>query len=128
MSKAFLFQAIQFIQTVLIQTIQFQCQKQFNFKQFSLAIWPIDRTISSARTPSQSGPGSNGNERVLRIPQIFNITGISPSDYLVSYLGHSLGEWGFLPSAEMQLVYCTAPADWTNYGSQIGCLWYYDTK
>ena len=43
LSKTFLFQAIQFSQTVLIQTIQFSistqfiCQKQFNFKQFSLA-------------------------------------------------------------------------------------------
>ena len=29
----------------------------------------IDRTLSSAITPGQSGPGSNDNERVLRIPQ-----------------------------------------------------------
>ena len=35
--------------------------------------------------------GSNGNEGVLRIPQSSSIAGTSPSDYLVSYLGHSLG-------------------------------------
>ena len=37
------------------------------------------------------------------------MTGNSPSDYLVSYLGHSLGGY---PSAEMQSVYSIAPADW----------------
>ena len=58
-----------------------------------------------------SGPWSNGNERVLRIPQSPNITGISLSDCLVSYLGHSLGT-GSYPSAEVQSVYSTAPADW----------------
>ena len=40
--------------------------------------------------PGQSGPGSNGNEGVLRIPQSHSINGISP-DSLVSYPGHSLG-------------------------------------
>ena len=40
-------------------------------------------SLSGATTPGLSGPGSDGNEGVLRIP--------SPSDCLVSYLGHSLG-------------------------------------
>ena len=35
--KTFLFQAIQFSQTVLIQTIQLSIEKQFHFTQFSLA-------------------------------------------------------------------------------------------
>ena len=35
--------------------------------------------------PGQSGPGSNGNEGVLRIPQNPSITETSPSDCLVSY-------------------------------------------
>ena len=39
----------------------------------------------------QSGPGSYGNKRVLHIPQSSSITEASPSDCLVSYLGHSLG-------------------------------------
>ena len=93
MSKTFLFQDIQFSQTVLIQTIQLSIQKLFLFKQFSLAlvhslkvktvlfqaiqfsistqfssIWPIDMTLSGAPTLGQSGPGSDGNERVLCIP------------------------------------------------------------
>ena len=71
-------------------------------------MWPIDRTLSSATTPGQSGPESDGNKRVLCIPQSSSITGASPSVCWVSYLGHSLGE--FYPSAEMQSVYCAAPA------------------
>ena len=59
----------------------------------------------------QSGPGSNGNEGVLRIPQSSSTAGTSPSDCLVSYPGHSLGG-GSSPSAEVQSVYSTAPADW----------------
>ena len=41
--------------------------------------------------PGQSGPGSNGNEGVLHIPQSSSITGTSLSDCLVSYTGQSLG-------------------------------------
>ena len=42
----------------------------------------MDRTISDATTPGQSGPGSDANEGVVRIPQSFSITGASPSDCL----------------------------------------------
>ena len=55
------------------------------------SIWPIDRTLSGATTPCQSGPGSNGNEGLLWIPPSFTITGTSPSDCLLSCLRHSLG-------------------------------------
>ena len=41
--------------------------------------------LSGATTPDQSGPGSDGNKRVLRIPQSSSIAGTSPSDCLVSY-------------------------------------------
>ena len=34
--------------------------------------------------------GGDGNEGVLHIPEISNITGTSPSNCLVSYPGHSL--------------------------------------
>ena len=68
-------------------------------------------TLSGANTLSQSGPGSDSNEGVLRIPQSSSITGTSPSDCLVSYPGHLLGEGSYL-SAEVQLVYSTAPANW----------------
>ena len=74
------------------------------------AIRPIDRTMSGATTPSQRGPGSNGNEGVLYIPQISKAEA-SLSDVLMSYPGHSWRE-GSYPSAEMQSVYSTAPANW----------------
>ena len=65
--------------------------KQFKFQtiQFSIitlfsSIWPIDRTLSSAATRSQSGPGVDGNEGVFCIPQTSSITGPLQSDCLVS--------------------------------------------
>ena len=61
---------------------------------------------SGATIPGQSGPGSNSNEGVLRIPQSSSITETSPSDCLASYPGHSWG--GSYPSAEVQSVYSTA--------------------
>ena len=51
--------------------------------------------ISGATTPAQSGPGSEGNEVVLRISQNSSITRTSPSDCLMSYPGHLLE--GVLP-------------------------------
>ena len=89
--------------TVLFQAIQFIISAQF------CSIWHIDRTLSDATTPGQNQPGSDGNERVLRIPQSSSITVSSPLDCLVSYLGHSLGE--SYSSAEKQSVYSTTPAD-----------------
>ena len=85
--------------TVLFQTIQFSISTQFS------SIWPIDKTLSGAFTAAQSWPGSNVNELVLRISQNTSITGTSPSDCLVSYPGHSLGET--YASAEVQSVYST---------------------
>ena len=92
------------------------------------SIWPIGRTLSGATTPGQSWPGSNGSEGVLHIPKSSSITGSSPSNYLVSYLRHSLRE--SYSSAEMQSVYSTAPVDWARHWKGIphypkfqnGCL------
>ena len=74
------------------------------------SIWPIDMTLSGATTPGQSGPGSDGNEGVLRIPQNSSITGASLSDCLVSHPEHSWEK--SYSSIEMQVIYSTAPADW----------------
>ena len=65
--------------TVLFQAIPFSISKLFS------TIWYIERTISSATTPGQCGPGSDRNDRVLHIPQSSSITGASPSDCFVSY-------------------------------------------
>ena len=48
--------------------------------------------LSGATILGQSGPGTNGNKGVLRIPQSSSIIGTSSSDCLVSYTGHSLGK------------------------------------
>ena len=77
------------------------------------SIRPIDRAISGTTTLGPSGPGSDSNEGMLHIPQSSSITGTSSSDCLVSYPGHSFGSGGgSYPSAEVQSVYSTAPADW----------------
>ena len=108
------------VKTIPFQTIQFNISTQFKYK-YSLivknisissysfysisynsnnsvsykyavsSIQPIDRALSGAIIPGQSWPGSDGNKGVPRIPQTSSITGTSPSDYLPSYLGHSLG-------------------------------------
>ena len=85
MSKQFYFKQFSLAQvrilnvkTVLFQAIQFNISTQFS------CIWPIDRALSGATTPGQSGPESDGNEGVLRIRQSSHITGTSPSDILVS--------------------------------------------
>ena len=54
------------------------------------SISPIDRTQSGATTPVQSGPGSDGNERVHHISQSSSITGTSLKDGLISYPGYYL--------------------------------------
>ena len=94
MSKTVLFQAIQFS----IST-EFKCKNSKLLKLQLSYIWPIDRTQSGATILDQSGPGSDGNEVVLYIPQSSSIIGASPLVCLVSYLGHLLGE--SYPSAEV---------------------------
>ena len=98
-----------YIKTVLFQSTQFS------------SIWHIDRTLSGATTLSQSGPGSD-DKGVNHIPQSTSINGALPSDCLVSYPGHSLGE--SYPSAEMWSVYSAAPANWAIYGLEH-CLGIY---
>ena len=76
-------------------------------EMWSRSIWPIDRTLSGATTPGQSGPGSDGNEGVLSIPQSSSITEALPSDCLVSYPGHYLGA-GVLPLCRDAIgVFCS---------------------
>ena len=76
------------------------------------SIWPIDRTLSGATTPGQSGLGTNGNVAVVHIPQSSSITEASPSDCLVSYQEIRCGGTGSCLSVEIQSVYSTVPADW----------------
>ena len=80
MSKTLLFQTILFsiqkssiannlfkintslkFKTVQFQAIQFSISTQFSSN------WPIDKTLSGATTPGQSGPGNYGIEEELCI-------------------------------------------------------------
>ena len=64
---------------------------------------------------SQSGPGNNGYEGILHIPQNSR-SGASPSNGLVSYPGHLLRR-GSYSYAEMQSAYYTA-----NTGKLMICI------
>ena len=87
----------------IFQTVQFSISAEFS------SIWPIDRTLSGITTTGHSGPGSDGNKGILCVPQSSSITGASPSNCLVPYLGHSFGEsYSF---AEIQSMYSAAPID-----------------
>ena len=96
------------VKTVLFQTIRFSMHTQFS------SIWPIHMTQSDAPTPGQCEPGSNGNEEVFHARQNSSITEASPSDFLVSYQGHSLEESNI--SAEIQSAYSATPANWEIQG------------
>ena len=96
------------VKTLLFQAIQ------FNISTMISPIWPIDKTLSGATTLGQIEPESDGNKEVLCIPQSSSITRKSPSDCLVSYPRHLLGE--SYPSAEKQSVYSTASTNWERFG------------
>ena len=66
-------------------------------------------TILGATTPSQSEPGSDGNEGILHISQISE-TGALASDGLVSCIQDTCWVGSYLP-VEMRAVYSTVSAD-----------------
>ena len=68
------------------------------------SIWPLDKTLSSAITPVQNGPGRDGNEGTFHIPKISK-TGALPLDGLMSY------SWWVLPLCRDAVLYSTAPTD-----------------
>ena len=61
--------------------------------QDTSSIRSIDATLTDITRLGQSGPGSNGNEGVLHIPQSSR-TEAFPSDGSVSHPGHLLGRVG----------------------------------
>ena len=112
MSKQFYFKqfSLALVRSLNVKTDLFQAIKFSISTQFS-SVWSIDRTLSDASTLGWGGPGSDGNEGVLCILQSSSITGTSPSDCLVSYPEHSLGEVSYI-SAEKQSAYSNASANW----------------
>ena len=69
------------------------------------SIWSIDRILSGATNIGQSGPGSDGNEEALHIPQSSSVTWISLSDCFLSIRLYQLLEVWSYHSAEMQSMY-----------------------
>ena len=95
-------------QKVLFQVIYLSISHFFAFSlnvKVNSSIWSIDRILSGANTPGQNGPG---NKRVLRISHSSCITGASPSDWSISYPGHS---WWSCSSVKKQSVHSIAPVD-----------------
>ena len=68
------------------------------------SIWPIDRTHQVLPLRAKVDLGAMEMKGDSTFPKV------SPSDFLVPYLGHSLRK--SYPSAEMQSVYSANPADW----------------
>ena len=56
-------EALEYALKRVIFRMNIQFSTQFN------STWLLDRTLSGATTPGQSGPGSDGNERVLHFPK-----------------------------------------------------------
>ena len=71
--------------------------------------------------PQDSGSVSDGNEGVICFPQSSRIIGVSSSDCLMSYQGHSLGK--SYSSAEMLSVYSIAPSNWARYWIVDVCMY-----
>ena len=86
------------------------------------SIWPIDRTLSGAITLDQSGPGSNGNEGLLCIPQSSSITGASSSKCLMSYLRTLIG-WGGLTLLH-RCSWCILQLQLTGLSVTEYCYWH----
>ena len=114
MSKTFLFQAIQPSQTVPIQTIQFSISIQLVL--FNPWIGPYYVRPFRARVDL----GAMAMKGCFASPKAL----ASPSNRSVSHPEHSLE--GSNPSAEVQSVFSTAPADWesrfmveTAHGSRL---------
>ena len=84
------------------------------FKMSNSSIWPTDRTLFYHSRSEWHG--SDDNVEVLHIPQSSK-TRASPSDCLMPYPGHLLGD--SYHSAEMQLLYSTTPADCAMSWSEI---------
>ena len=84
------------------------------------AICSIDRNLSGATSPGQSGPRRDANKGVLRVFQSSSIAEASQSVCLMLNPGHSLGMSH--PSAEMQSLYSTVLADWVSHNGSDGVI------
>ena len=82
------------MKTVLFQAIQVSISSQFS------SIWPIDTTLPGATTPGQSGPGSDSNVGIFRIPESSSNTRTSLSDCNGRLLPFCREAVGVLPTGQ----------------------------
>ena len=107
-----------FVYTQLrVKTVRFQIIQVGRSTKFS-SIWPIERILSGASTPGQSGPGSDGNEGGLCIPQSFSFTEAWPSDCLMSYQDT---RWGSLTPLQ-RCNQCTVQPQVCLFVCLLACL------
>ena len=97
-------------QTVLFLTIQFGmsfvCTQ---FKCQTCSIWPIDRTLSGATTPTWVDLGAMAMKGYSTFPKAKTLP--EPRHLTVSYCRHLFGGMSY-SSVEMKPVCSMAPADW----------------
>ena len=105
---------------VLFVYISFKYSKWLNG-----SFWAIDGTQTNTICQGQHELGSNGNEEVLHIPQSSRLEPHPQMQFSVIYRTLLVGM--SYSSAELQLVYSTAPAEWTiKYLVEWFCIhWYF---
>ncbi len=108
LSTTFLFQAIQFSQTVLIQTIQFSIFMPL--VQFNPLIGPYQ--VLPLRTRVDLGAMAiKGYSAFSKAPAL-----LKPRHQIVQcHIRTLVRGWGSYPSAKVQSVYSIALADWAIY-------------
>ena len=67
----------------------------------------MDRTLSGTTISGPSEPGSNGNEKVFRIPKTPAL--LEPPHQFLNAISRSLVRGSANPSADVQSVYSTTP-------------------
>ena len=83
-------------------TIQFKISHLF---ALSLNVKQFYRTPSDANTPGQSGPGSDGNEGVLCIPQRSNNTSKQSYSQVTILNTYNLQLYGIKYSYRIQIIF-----------------------
>ena len=103
-------------QTVLFRIIQLRKSHLYAYSLSDSSVWPIDRTLSGSSTPSQSGPGKDGNEGVLWISKAPAF--LEPHHQIVScHIKEKFFLWGWRSyhSSEMLLVYFQPSHCWLGW-------------
>ena len=82
-------------QKVLFLTIHFIMSHLFEMCiDVKHSIWPIERTLSGAAVPGQTGPGRNNNEKYSLIPKTQQL---EPLHQIVSYHMQDTHYWDITP-------------------------------